>query len=141
MYMTDKTGLVFQVLPIVLMVPLNLGLSWWFIGLVGAAGPVLGSAISVALCQLVPNLWYVSRDLGRRRAEAAAGVGRDAPSDADGATAAAGLDVDEQRGDETATDQAIAERAVAERAADERSGADHRTGDHHRAGDDEKEAR
>ena len=49
MYMTDKTGLVFQVLPIVLMVPLNLGLSWWFIGQVGAAGPVLGSAISVAL--------------------------------------------------------------------------------------------
>jgi O-antigen/teichoic acid export membrane protein len=80
MYMTDKTGLVFQVLPVVLMVPLNLGLSWWFIGLVGAAGPVLGSAVSVALCQLVPNLWYVSRDLGRRRAEAASAPG-DGPAD------------------------------------------------------------
>ncbi|OII23723.1 polysaccharide biosynthesis protein [Frigoribacterium sp. MCBA15_019] len=138
MYMTDKTGLVFQVLPIVLMVPLNLGLSWWFIGLVGAAGPVLGSAISVALCQLVPNLWYVSRDLGRRRAEAAAGgaggSGDDSGVDDDATVGTAGLDVDEQRGDETATDQAIAERAVAERAAEEHA----RDG---RTGDDEKEAR
>ena len=70
MYMTDKTGLVFQVLPIVLMVPLTLGLSWYFIGEIGAAGPVLGSAIAVAVCQLVPNHWYVQRDLARRRAEA-----------------------------------------------------------------------
>jgi hypothetical protein len=119
MYMTDKTGLVFQVLPIVLMVPLNLGLSWWFIGQVGAAGPVLGSAISVALCQLVPNLWYVSRDLGRRRAEAAAGGAAGDDADDDGTV---GLDVDEQRGDETATDQAIVERAAAEQASDARSG-------------------
>jgi hypothetical protein len=95
---------------------------------------VLGSAISVALCQLVPNLWYVSRDLGRRRAEAAAVGVVDESADGAGATADAGLDVDEQRGDETATDQAIAERAVAERAAEERA----RDG---RTGDDEKEAR
>jgi O-antigen/teichoic acid export membrane protein len=137
MYMTDKTGLVFQVLPIVLMVPLNLGLSWWFIGTVGAAGPVLGSAVSVALCQLVPNLWYVSRDLGRRRAEAAAG---DAEAD-DAAPGAAGLDVDEQRGDETATDQALAERAVAEQAAGRRGAdeghTDERGRDDRRPHDDE----
>ena len=78
MYMTDKTGLVFQVLPIVLMVPLTLGLSWWLIGEIGAAGPVLGSAIAVAICQLVPNLWYVQRDLARRRAEAARTAAPDA---------------------------------------------------------------
>jgi hypothetical protein len=134
MYMTDKTGLVFQVLPIVLMVPLNLGLSWWFIGLVGAAGPVLGSAVSVALCQLVPNLWYVSRDLRRRRGEAAAvgpaGDEGDVGVETDGlAVDSAGLDVDEQRGDETATDQALVERAAAEQAAD------------HHPDDDTKEAR
>jgi O-antigen/teichoic acid export membrane protein len=67
MYMTDKRGLTFQVLPILLMVPLNLGLSWWLIGIVGAGGPIIGSAISVLLCQVIPNLWYVSRDLKRRR--------------------------------------------------------------------------
>ena len=70
MYMTDKTGLTFQVAPILVMVPLTLGLSWFLIGEIGAAGPVLGSAVAVALCQVVPNLWYVSRDLSRRRAEA-----------------------------------------------------------------------
>lgn len=71
MYMTDKGGLVFQVVPILIMVPLNLGLSWALIAPLGAAGPVVGSAVSVALCQVVPNLWYVSRDLTRRRAQAA----------------------------------------------------------------------
>jgi O-antigen/teichoic acid export membrane protein len=73
MYMTDKRGLVFQVVPVLIMVPLNLGLSWLLIGWVGAAGPVIGSSIAVAACQVVPNLVYVSRDLRRRRAEASAG--------------------------------------------------------------------
>ncbi len=69
MYMTDKRGLTFQVWPILASIPLNLGLSWWLIGVVGAGGPIIGSAISVALCQVAPNLWFVSRDLRRRRAE------------------------------------------------------------------------
>lgn len=67
MYMTDARGLRFQVLPIVIMVPLNLGLSWLLIGVLGAAGPIIGSAIAVALCQVVPNFWYVTRDLRARR--------------------------------------------------------------------------
>ncbi|MDQ1583765.1 MAG: hypothetical protein QOF36_1819 [Microbacteriaceae bacterium] len=67
MYMTDQRGLTFQVWPILVSVPLNLGLSWWLIGVVGAGGPIIGSAISVALCQVIPNLWYVNRDLGARR--------------------------------------------------------------------------
>jgi O-antigen/teichoic acid export membrane protein len=69
MYMTDKRGLVFQVVPILIMVPLNLGISWWLIGVVGAGGPIIGSAITVALCQVIPNFWYVRRDLRKRRAE------------------------------------------------------------------------
>jgi len=69
MYMTDKRGLTFQVWPILVSVPLNLGLSWWLIGVIGAGGPIVGSAISVLLCQVIPNLWWVTRDLGRRRAE------------------------------------------------------------------------
>lgn len=66
MYMTDKGGLRFQVVPILLMVPLNLGISWWLIGVVGAGGPIIGSAVSVLLCQLIPNFVYVARDLKAR---------------------------------------------------------------------------
>jgi O-antigen/teichoic acid export membrane protein len=72
MYMTDARGLRFQVLPIVIMVPVNLGLSWWLITLLGASGAIIASAISVAVCQVIPNFWYVRRDLARRRADAIA---------------------------------------------------------------------
>lgn len=82
MYMTDKAGLRFQVLPILIMVPLNLGISWWLIGVVGAGGPIIGSAVSVLLCQVIPNFGYVSRDL-RRRAEAASALDRETPTGGD----------------------------------------------------------
>ncbi|WP_291814150.1 oligosaccharide flippase family protein [Cellulomonas sp.] len=72
MYMTDAAGLRFQVVPVVAMVPINLGLSWLLIEPLGAAGPVLGSAVSVLVCQVVPNAWYVRRDLARRRRALAA---------------------------------------------------------------------
>lgn len=75
MYMTDHRGLRFQVVPILVMVPLNLGISWWLIGVVGPGGPIIGSAITVLLCQVLPNFAYVSRDLTRRaqaRTQAAA---------------------------------------------------------------------
>lgn len=72
MYMTDARGLRFQVVPLVMMVPINLGLSWLLIGVVGAGGPVLGSAISVLLCQVLPYLWYVGHDLEKRRLEQSA---------------------------------------------------------------------
>jgi O-antigen/teichoic acid export membrane protein len=67
MYMTDQRGLWFQVIPILVLVPVNLGISWWLIGVLGAGGPIIGSAVSVALCQVLPNLWYVQRDLKRKR--------------------------------------------------------------------------
>ncbi len=68
MYMTDQRGLIFQVWPILVMVPLTLGLSVLFIGFWGAAGPVLATALSVGLCQVLPNLLFVRWDLRRRRA-------------------------------------------------------------------------
>jgi O-antigen/teichoic acid export membrane protein len=74
MYMTDSAGLRFQVLPILMLVPLNIAISWWLISLLGAAGPIIGSAISVAACQLIPNLCYVTRDLARRRQGQGAGA-------------------------------------------------------------------
>ncbi|WP_210600735.1 hypothetical protein, partial [Staphylococcus aureus] len=76
MYMTDQRGLRFQVVPLLILVPVNLGLSWWLVGLVGAGGPIIGSAVSVLLCQVLPDLWYVSRDLKRRAQLAAAEVVR-----------------------------------------------------------------
>lgn len=67
MYMTDERGLRFQVIPILVMLPLNIGLSIALIESVGAAGPVWAMTVSVALCQILPNLWYIRRDLARRR--------------------------------------------------------------------------
>lgn len=66
MYLTDERGLRFQVLPILIMLPLNIGISWWLTGVVGAAGPIIGSAISVLICQVIPNYVYVRRDLRHR---------------------------------------------------------------------------
>jgi O-antigen/teichoic acid export membrane protein len=63
MYMTDAAGLRAQVLPIVLMVPLNLGLAWWSIPYLGAAGPVWATALSVLVCQVIPNALWVRRRL------------------------------------------------------------------------------
>src|SRR5690606_18311913 len=63
MYMTDAAGLRAQVLPVVLMVPLNLALTWWLIPHLGAAGPVWATAASVLVCQVVPNALWVRRRL------------------------------------------------------------------------------
>jgi O-antigen/teichoic acid export membrane protein len=71
MYMTDAKGLRFQLLPIFLMLFLQIGLSIQLIGVVGAAGPILAATIASAVCQVLPNAWYVRRDLRRRAAAAA----------------------------------------------------------------------
>lgn len=84
MYMTDKRGMTFQVVPILIGVPLNLALSWFLITPFGAAGPIIGSLIMVALCQLLPNLWFVERDLRRRRAELAAAAEQAPVTEAEG---------------------------------------------------------
>lgn len=75
MYMTDEKGLKFQVLPIVLMIPISLGLSWLMILQIGAAGAIAGSAIAVLLCQVIPNVLWVRHNLrGRRKELISAGV-------------------------------------------------------------------
>lgn len=67
MYMTDFEGLRFQVIPLFCMVPLNIGLSIYLIGLWGPTGTVVGSCVAVVLCQILPNLFYVRQDLRRRK--------------------------------------------------------------------------
>lgn len=71
MYMTDEKGLKFQIIPVLLLVPINIGLSIALIGPLGAGGPVWGSALSVLACQVIPYHLYVRRDLARRRADQA----------------------------------------------------------------------
>jgi O-antigen/teichoic acid export membrane protein len=66
MYMTDGPGLRAQVLPIVLMIPLNLALSWWAIPHLGAAGPVWATSASVLVCQVIPNALWVRRSMARQ---------------------------------------------------------------------------
>lgn len=68
MYMTDVRGLRFQMLPTILMIPLALGLSFWLIPGLGAAGSVIAITAAVGICQVVPNFVYVKQDLRRRRA-------------------------------------------------------------------------
>lgn len=68
MYMTDERGLRFQMLPCVLMCVANLGLSWALVPSMGAAGPLVGSAVAIFVFQVVPNHLWVQRDLARRRA-------------------------------------------------------------------------
>jgi hypothetical protein len=75
MYMTDDRGLRFQVVPILIMLPLNIGLSIVLIGRIGSAGPVWALVVSTLTCQVLPYLWYVRRDLRHRRAEAAPPAG------------------------------------------------------------------
>mgnify|MGYP007007307742 FL=1 len=70
--MTDPAGLRFQMLPVLILVPMNLALSWALIAPLGAAGPIAGSVIAVIVCQLVPYALWVSADLRRRAALAAA---------------------------------------------------------------------
>lgn len=71
MYLTDERGLQFQVVPIICMAVANVVLSWFLIPPLGAAGPVLGSAIAVVIFQVLPYTWWVRRDMRSRRMTAA----------------------------------------------------------------------
>jgi hypothetical protein len=72
MYLTDAAGLRFQALMVVLMLPVNLGLSLWLVTRVGAAGPVIGSIVGVGLFQFLAGVLEVRRRLRGAPAEAAA---------------------------------------------------------------------
>lgn len=72
MYMTDARGLRFQAYMVLLMLPVNVGISivlavWW-----GAVGPVIGSIVGVLVFQLIANWIYVGREERRRALEVAA---------------------------------------------------------------------
>jgi O-antigen/teichoic acid export membrane protein len=68
MFMTDAPGLRYQALMIVIMVPINLGLSIVLASRYGAVGPIIGSTIGVLFFQVVANYVYVRRVLAREAA-------------------------------------------------------------------------
>ncbi|UOW00790.1 oligosaccharide flippase family protein [Agrococcus sp. SCSIO52902] len=72
MYMTDARGLRFQVVPTLMIIPIGLGMSLWLIPVLGAAGSVIAVTAAVVVCQVLPNVSYVARDLRDRRAAQAA---------------------------------------------------------------------
>ena len=63
MYMTDAPGLRYQAKMILLMLPVNLGVSLLLAPRYGAVGPVIGSFVGVGLFQVMANLVYVRRHL------------------------------------------------------------------------------
>jgi O-antigen/teichoic acid export membrane protein len=75
MYLTDVRGLRYQAVMIAVMSPVNLGLSWVLAGPLGAAGPVVGSAVGVGLFEVAANAHFVRRRLrGDPRAAAVPAV-------------------------------------------------------------------
>ena len=73
MFLTDARGLRFQALVVVAALPVNVGLSWYLAGPLGAAGPVIGSVVAVACSQVLADVVYVRRRLrADRRGEVAA---------------------------------------------------------------------
>jgi O-antigen/teichoic acid export membrane protein len=63
MYMTDAPGLRFQAYLILVMVPINLGISIVLARSFGASGPIIGSAIGILVFQAIPFWFYVRRKL------------------------------------------------------------------------------
>jgi len=56
MLLTRPALLRFQAGCVLAMVAINIPLSWILAGAAGAAGPVIGSAVAIALAQLIPGL-------------------------------------------------------------------------------------
>ncbi|BBY63364.1 oligosaccharide flippase family protein [Mycolicibacterium helvum] len=54
-------GLRFQAVCVVALVLTNLPLSWFLAPILGASGPVFASALTVAVCQLIPGLIFANR--------------------------------------------------------------------------------
>ncbi|AZS36851.1 hypothetical protein CVS47_01465 [Microbacterium lemovicicum] len=62
-FLTDAKGLRFQAYCVLLLLPINLGLTLLLTPLLGAPGPLIGSVIGVVLCQMIPNAIMVRRRL------------------------------------------------------------------------------
>jgi len=66
MLLTKPTHLRFQALCVLIMLVINVCLSWVLARPIGAAGPVIGSVAAIAVAQLVPGLWMARRVVASR---------------------------------------------------------------------------
>ncbi|RZT87907.1 O-antigen/teichoic acid export membrane protein [Pseudonocardia sediminis] len=57
MFLMDAGGLRFQAVCVLVMLMVNLPLSWILAAPYGTAGPVMASIIAVFCCQLIPGIW------------------------------------------------------------------------------------
>jgi O-antigen/teichoic acid export membrane protein len=65
MFLTDTGGLRLQAVCVLAMMLLNLAVSWHLAASMGAVGPLIGTAFSVFLLQLIPGVIVVRRRLSR----------------------------------------------------------------------------
>lgn len=65
MFLTTERGLRFQAVCVCMMVPVSVGLGWWLAVPLGAKGPVLASVAAVAVCQILPGVYWIRRGNAR----------------------------------------------------------------------------
>jgi hypothetical protein len=65
MFIMDKPGIKFQVVPTLLMALVSVCLSLVLAPRLGAAGPPLGNAVAIVICQIVPFTMYIRRHRDR----------------------------------------------------------------------------
>ncbi|GEK78810.1 hypothetical protein ABA31_01610 [Agrococcus baldri] len=65
MFIMDRPGIRFQVVPTLAMAFGSLALSVWLAPVLGAPGPPLGNAIALLVCQVVPFSIYIARHRSR----------------------------------------------------------------------------
>lgn len=65
MFIMDKPGIRFQVVPTLLMAGGSLALSIVLAPVLGSAGPPLGNAVALLVCQIVPFAVYIARNRER----------------------------------------------------------------------------
>lgn len=70
MFIMDKPGIRFQVIPTLCMAILSLCLSIYLTPILGIGGPLLGTSLALAVCQVVPYALYIGRHRARLDARA-----------------------------------------------------------------------
>lgn len=68
MMLISPKGLRFQAVCMIALVVTNLPLSWMLAPRLGPSGPVFASALTVAVCQLIPGIIAANRAISRRQA-------------------------------------------------------------------------
>ncbi len=61
MFIMDKPGIRFQVVPALTMAAFSFGLSIALTMAIGVEGPLVANVIAVVLCQIIPFAWYIRR--------------------------------------------------------------------------------